>query len=369
MSKYAYVLEYGQIYCYSIQTDGSLASLGNPVSCVNAIDISYANASKIPRGDDYLFIASNDPSGKNRQGISVYHVEKDGSLTLRVDHFAEGVGSSTQCIVGYWWPHTSNYDIFIEKQGADIPVGYRDDIGAFRFTPPDQLLPHGLTIPTPDTITGDIRAMESVSELGIASQPSNSTPYVFVLYYDGISKKSQVAAYLSSVFGMGYTGSGEASGADGFALVADPNGNFVYVISIFSRDVVGFKVELAGSKFVPLGAVAQLPDFGSAGAVSPDGKYLFVSVAWNPTNDQGVHTVLSFKIGPDGLLSPVDQKPCGGETMALAVEPGGKYLYAPTKQGSIYIYEINKDDGTLTSLTPMPRNSGGTVYGMVVLEV
>lgn len=369
MTKFVYVLELGSIYPYALQPDGSLSSLGAPVQCAYADHIAYSNTSKFPPGEDYLFIGSIGYMMNGQpmdRGISVYHVEKDGSLTLRVDHFPTELGS--EYIAALWWDKTSKYFIYgAQRETIDET---RSVIRGFQFTKPSSMVSLGdVTSSRPDAVYGLISGLDVVSARGTGNQPSTPSPYVFSLYSHGGT--TWIASFRTSTFGLlGYEDSAVCGGG-GLVLVASPNGNFAYVLSDdgSTGHIDGFKVQ--AGQFTSLGTVAELPGPGSAGVVSPDEKYLFVSSDVNPLSDPGPSLVFSYKIGPDGFLTKADQKPCGRATTALTVEPGGQYLYAPADDSLVYIYEINSD-GTLTPKPPASVGTGSVynpVYGMVILDV
>ncbi|VVE23538.1 6-phosphogluconolactonase [Pandoraea horticolens] len=389
MKKIAYVLEYGVIHPYSVQPDGSLSPLGNPVSCANAVGIACPNVSKFSPKGDYLFVVSESADQSEKTGaISIYHVESDGSLTPKIDHYTNGVSDDPSYVIGFY-VGSSLYYLYIDNFLIENPL--TEQIPGFRFLS-SQASPEALTPWTkniqglPDTVIGDIATLELVPTPG--ATPSYQAQFVLAIYQDTPAKKSQIVALSTNAFGLAYRGSGEINSAnidsdnEGNSLAADPNGKFVYVIldsmptsAPNPLQVVGFKLENGGQQFIPLGNVAHLPGSGNAGVVSQNGKYLFVAVAADILTNQGENVVISYKIGVDGLLTKSDQKPCGflgDNTVTLVIEPSGRYLYALSEfGGTIQVYEINDDDGSLTTKLTISVDTqvNSVLIDMVVIDM
>ncbi|SUA88586.1 beta-propeller fold lactonase family protein [Pandoraea pulmonicola] len=381
MKKFAYFLGYGVVYPYSVQPDGSLSSLGRPVPSTDAVDIACANASAFQRGGNYIFLANQSNNVTVSMGaISIYHVNDDGSLTPNIQHYTNGVQSEPSYIVGFY-TGSNTYDIYIDNYiQADEQNPLTEQIPGFRFSPPDTVRPWNKKVNgLPDSVVGDVADLELVSTPG--ADPSYQAQILFALYRNTPANKTQIVALETSAFGLSYLGSGEVVGTgQGYALAA--NLKFAYVIfgttptnAPTPLQVAGFKLDGSGRQFTPLGNVAQLNGSGTACAISPNGKYLFIGVTGDMLDDQGANVVASYKIGSDGFLSKSDQKPCGSiglKISALTVDPSGKYLYAMSEyEGNVYVYEVNDDDG---SLTPKPsitvdNGNGAGLFGMVIIDV
>jgi 6-phosphogluconolactonase (cycloisomerase 2 family) len=381
MKKYAYVLGYGLIYPYSVQLDGSLSSLGRPVPSTDAVDIACSNASAFQRGGNYIFLANQSSNQTVGTGaISIYRIDDDGSLTPNIQHYTNGVQSMPSHIVGFY-TGSNTYDIYIDNFiQADDQNPLTEQIPGFRFSPPSTIRPwNKQVIGLPDTVVGDVADLELVSTPG--ADPSYQAQILFALYRNTPANKTQVVALETSAFGLSYRGSGEVdSTSEGYALAA--NLKFAYVIFGTTStngptplQVAGFKLDGSGRQFTPLGNVAQLNGSGTACVISPNGKYLFIGVTGDMLDSQGANVVASYKIGSDGLLSKADQKPCGPiglKISTLTVDPSGKYLYAMSESdGSIQVYEVNDDDGSLTPkpTIPVDNGSGAGLLGMVIIDV
>jgi hypothetical protein len=367
MSKFAYVLGGDEvIYPYSVQSDGNLTPLGKPVSCSGAVDIACSNASKFYRGGNYLFVVSEPPDlneeSYGKGSISVFHIGDDGYLTPNVEYYDNGVQNDPRYIVGFYIGADTYYiyiDNFIE---ADDQNPLTEQIPGFKFIPPNSMKPWNKKVAgLPDNVVGDVAALEVVPIPG--ESPSYHAQVLLALYKNTQANKTQIVAMDSNAFGLAYLGGGEIDGvSEGYTLAANPN--FVYVVFDVQPttnpgrpQVVGFKLEGAGQKFIPLGNVAKLDGAGTAAVLSPNGKYLFVGVTAEIANSQGKNVVVSYKIGADGSLSKCDQKPCGAngvEIVSLAIDPSGKYIYAMFQyEGILQVYEVNDEDGSLTLKSPI----------------
>ncbi|WP_420962877.1 hypothetical protein [Brucella sp. IR073] len=359
MPKFFYALEYGLIYRYVMQSDGSLSTLGEPVSCINAVDIAYSNASRFAGGDNYLFVISTTPAGAEAcQGISVYHVENDGSLTERVTYYCDGVGSSPQDIIALWWYGTDSYFVYIVNRGVT-----GSEISGYRFSESGSIefLGDPLTPLPADLAIDTISLFEIVAEDGAGGHPSRPVPCVYALYTTPCGKTKIASFEIDESGFLNYAGSSISSDGIGIALAATPQGDFSYITHSNINSIAGSTV--GAGRFQPLGPVAQMTSHGPCVAC-PEGKYLFVSAIADHS-----YVIISYRIGADGLLVQSDQKPCGAGIWTLGIEPDGQYLYAPSSDGLVYIYQINRNDGTLVPKPPSPRSNGGNVCGMAILDV
>ncbi|GGA83991.1 hypothetical protein GCM10011491_09310 [Brucella endophytica] len=358
MAKYVYVLENsGTIYRYSIQSDGTLSSLGNSVQCARAAYMAYTNASQFPGGDDFLFLVGSGGTVGEATEISVYHVDANGNLTMKVDHYSNGASAGSAAdVAALWWGGSSDYFIYVTNAGFT-----ESDISAYGFSPsasPNAITDLGDPASNFST-TNNLYALEVVAAPGAGVPPSSPVPYIYALY--GTPGPTEIVSFGTSASGGINFISAVLSNSDKpIVLAGTPNGDFAYVC-----DTAITGVQANAGQLTSLGTVGQLAESGTAEVVSPDGKYLFVSVYGVP------FSIMSYKIGSDGSLTPAPagSVPSGGQVFALAVEPGGQYLYAPSSDGFIYIYEINQTNGNLTPKTPVQRSSGGQVFSMAILEV
>lgn len=150
-------------------------------------------------------------------------------------------------------------------------------------------------------------------------------------------------------------------------ILIDPRKRFVYAFDYPTRKVVGFRIQ-ADHSLTPLSPPSyDTPDVPTAFAISPDGRFLFVSVYEDHLN--GIQT---YSIGEDGSLTPgavvnlseLQFDMPGG----LVVHPSGNFLYVTGRefsggspQGLIGQFRIG-GDGTLTPMSPFtvsaPPESG-----------
>jgi 6-phosphogluconolactonase (cycloisomerase 2 family) len=123
--------------------------------------------------------------------------------------------------------------------------------------------------------------------------------------------------------------------------------------------ISSYTVQAGGS----ITAVTQsLPTFGGANcwnAVTPDGKYVYVSNA-------GSSSISGFVIGKGGALTPIGNtvvgaNPAGSTNLDIAVSGDGKYLYSLNSgTGAIGVFAIQQD-GTLNNVDEiqgLPKSAG-----------
>lgn len=106
----------------------------------------------------------------------------------------------------------------------------------------------------------------------------------------------------------------------------------------------------------------DVPTLGNANcwnAITPDGKYVYVSNA-------GSSTISGFAIGKDGSLTPigstvVGNNPNGATNLDIAVSADARFVYTlNSAAGNIGMFQI-EDDGTLTNLGQagdLPKTAG-----------
>jgi 6-phosphogluconolactonase len=123
--------------------------------------------------------------------------------------------------------------------------------------------------------------------------------------------------------------------------------------------ISSFSVQSTGAL---IAVTEALPTFGNANcwnAVTPDGKYAYVSNA-------GSSTISAFSISKTGVLKPVGPtvvatQPEGTTNLDITVSGDGKYVYTLNSMvGSISVFAINAD-GTLTpqaEISGLPKNVG-----------
>ncbi len=145
-------------------------------------------------------------------------------------------------------------------------------------------------------------------------------------------------------------GSPFAAGASPFAVGVDPDGRFVYVGNAGSSNVSGFSITTATAA---LTAVPMSPFLTTANPlrlrVDPAGRFLYVTTGATGTD--------IFPINSDGSLGARLTEPptAGQQSRDVVVAPNGQFAYVANGVGGVSAYAVNASSGALTLIQP----SGG----------
>jgi len=168
-------------------------------------------------------------------------------------------------------------------------------------------------------------------------------------------------------------GTGLATGALPVAAAITPDGNSIFVINRDSADISRYTVKSDGT------LTAVTPN-QSSGGVNPvglsmdaAGKFLFVVNQGDFANPAS-STISVFSVASGAALTPVAQDPAQfntflNDTVAIAVTPDAKFLYAANRtNGTVISYTVDAN-GVLThatsatdpGVTPIGANPSGLV--------
>ncbi len=86
-------------------------------------------------------------------------------------------------------------------------------------------------------------------------------------------------------------------------------------------------------------------------AVHPSGDYIYVAVK---------NSILCYRVGDNGVLTPLSPLINTIENQNMAVHPSGKYLYAINKDDAFYTYNINQDGSLIYNSKTV--DTGAAVY-------
>lgn len=143
--------------------------------------------------------------------------------------------------------------------------------------------------------------------------------------------------------------------ADGLAIT--PNDQYVYV-ALGTGGVETLSFNATTGALAPVNTVLapkQNLNADLAAAVSPDGKYLYVT-------ETGINAVRVFSIGTNGTLSEVSGSPfkTGLGPAAVLVDSTGSYVYVANRAGnSISAFTVGTG-GALTAIAGSPFATGTT---------
>jgi 6-phosphogluconolactonase (cycloisomerase 2 family) len=146
-----------------------------------------------------------------------------------------------------------------------------------------------------------------------------------------------------------------AAGAGPRHIAFAPQAPFAYVVNELDSTVTTYAWDAARGTLEPLATISSLPagwdgaNTGSEIAVAPSGRFLYLS-------NRGHDSIGCFAIGAeDGLLTPQDWTPTGGETPRFfGLDPSGNLLVA-ANQGSdtLVPFRVDQQTGALTLAGPV----------------
>ena len=214
-----------------------------------------------------------------------------------------------------------------------------------------------------------------------ASVPTGSVPAAMILAPSGSalfvanSGTNDISAYTVKTDGTLTAASGTTptGGMTPLSMAMDSGGHFLFVanqglqIDPASGAISVFAVQDATLTAVP-GSPFRVAELGASSgtgpagvAVTPDGKFLYVS-------NQFDSTLTTFSVDASGVLTRGSVVPVGTTPSALAITPDGGFLYvanSSTVTGFAICNQVvtscsdpTAPDGTLTALTGSPFSSG-----------
>jgi 6-phosphogluconolactonase (cycloisomerase 2 family) len=124
-----------------------------------------------------------------------------------------------------------------------------------------------------------------------------------------------------------------------------PSGNFLY--GTFGGGLVhALKVDLATGQLQSVGT--QTPGVVRFPHVEPLGRFLYFAT----DNEVGGYAIAQ----QTGVLAPISGAPfaAGTQVRDFAIDPAGRYLYAPSQQGTVTGFGIDATTGALTQIAGTP---------------
>ena len=156
------------------------------------------------------------------------------------------------------------------------------------------------------------------------------------------------------------TGSTPSANTGPIGSTIDPTGRFVYIADQRSSTISQVRIGADGTlaPLSPPTVSVVLPPYFILADPKPGSHAVYVSATDNTSG-----TIYQFNINTDGTLSPLApaSAPSGVQPVSLAIDAGGRFLYAADHgEGKIYPYRINAD-GALTSLGIGPTGAAFSI--------
>lgn len=151
----------------------------------------------------------------------------------------------------------------------------------------------------------------------------------------------------------------DTGGRNTVAIVAAPNGKFVYTVNNFDSSVVEFAIGTDG-KLYPEHTYNITGSFPTAAAIDAAGKFLFVTFTYqNTANGQPLYTpanpgpggVTVFPINTDNTLGTPFTVNVGRNPVAVATSKAGNYVYVIEQDSATQFNLLGFTDGTVTGNT------------------
>jgi 6-phosphogluconolactonase (cycloisomerase 2 family) len=166
-------------------------------------------------------------------------------------------------------------------------------------------------------------------------------------------------------------GTGLDTGSFPAAAVITPAGDAIFVVNRDSKDISRYTIKADGT------LTAVTPTQATGGGDNPvgvamdaAGKFLFV-VNQGTFGSPQLSTISVFSIGQGAALTPVAQDNAQfsthlNDTVAIAVTPDGKFLYAANRTDSTIIGYSVDANGLLTLLPGGPVDAGTTPVALTI---
>ncbi|WP_079212650.1 beta-propeller fold lactonase family protein [Brucella pituitosa] len=335
MSWFAYTADNmsNSIQAYSIRPDGSLDHLGSAIPDGAYCMHSYANK---------LFVAGGGPDGGV---ISVYHINKDGSLSERIKNYSIGGINTIEFIVS------------VRRLSSEFLI----------------LFPYGRGIQT-YKYNENTNTIEKLGEYSSENEEFGNIAldgagrFLYGVQTNGRIEFDIWSFFVSPSGTLEMWDKTKLLDHDDFPLAVDPMGHFIYAGSVLSTDLRGCKVDFG--KLSPIGGDVRdyVPGPPSAIKIRADGKILFASTTVAPITGEGENRILSYSIHPEtGMLTALSDHKCETMVSSLVTAMGDKYLYAPSyTKDQIDWFEIDANGKLLQKPTTATKIRA---TAMVVVEV
>jgi 6-phosphogluconolactonase len=163
-------------------------------------------------------------------------------------------------------------------------------------------------------------------------------------------------------------------------MVVDPAAKFLYVSDLNNPTIDVFSISAGNSTLSAAGSFTCNSNCGCAQAIAcfvvnlamaPSGQFLYAIQTIKYSNFCCFSNIVAWSVhSSTGALTFVGAVSAGFRPAQMAIDPAGKYLYAPdpgNANGSIYCFNIDPVSGALTAMPSSPFDSFTPApYGVAV---
>jgi 3-carboxymuconate cyclase len=335
---FAYVanLQSNTISAYDVGSDGTLSSVGSPVS---ASDAGGPRAVAADPAGQFLYVANgslwnydDSPTFVKAANVSVFKIGSDGTLSPAGSPVYSSVEDSTYISLAV---DPAGQFVYVADGGPSRRIlTYRTNSSSGALS-----------------LVGNPKVIDDFPE-SIAVKPAGRFVYVAANGQRN-TDASHVWAFQSSSgeltsLGSILTGSDTDRYANPGSMAVDPTGHYICVVKqngVVSNLTIGSDGTLSP-------AASATAVISTAVTIDPTGQFVYVA--------NGSGTVSAFKIESGGTLTPVDGNPFGsnlGTISSITVDPAGNFLYVANQgswsgnnlsQGTVSAFKIDPSSGALS---------------------
>ena len=228
---------------------------------------------------------------------------------------------------------------------------------AVKESPPATLSPATSTSITTTSTSSGIGTIETLPATPPAVTPTTMPPS---FAYAADQNKNYIAMFgVDQTTGILTALGTKETGAKPYFLVADPQGNFVFVTNFNDGSVTSFRIDRSTGTLETVGTTI-LPNStrAIALAIDPAGRHLYALI--DLANELYV-----YNISGSGALTYLTVEVTGQDPLAMQFTPDGKYAYvANNGSNDISCYTVNADG----SLAPIETVVAGVSPNALVMD-
>lgn len=272
-------------------------------------------------GEDLLAVSEMRGGGK----LLRYHIERDGTLTLRSE-LLQGVP-----LLSYVCIAPDGRHAFASSMGSPwVHMIRLEEDGGMTLTDRVLLTGHGVTNRQESAKTHCVRVSPDGRLLAVANLGADE------LELFALDREKETLRLIQSV--------PVDWGRQPRHLAFSPEGGYLYLLTEAGNRLYVYRVE--GERLRELAAYDTLsPDGVQSGmaadlCVRPDGRFLY-------TSNRAQNNVAVWRVLPSGFLDLAGHAPCGGEgPRGLCISPEGDRLFcANNDSGTVAILPVDRETG------------------------